>query len=302
MSNAWGGFANGDIPESAMRKVAGEWFEPRTATVVQDLLNRAAAQGVTIKINEGYRPLGVRGDMNVRNESQTASGRSTQWFQWGRYQRGETPAAGWPGTSVHGWGMAADIEPGRNNGTVRAIAESLGLIFTIGSEPWHLAYSGGGSSFNANGAQIQGLLNKFGYKLAVDGIVGPKTMAAIVDFQKKNGLVADGIVGPKTMAVLQAGPKPAPAPAPAPNRLAVDGVLGPLTSKALQKVLGVSADGVFGPVSKKALQRKLGVKADGIVGPITVRALQARLGIAQDGNWGSKTTKALQAALNAGKF
>ena len=26
MSNAWGGFANGDIPESAMRKVAGDNF------------------------------------------------------------------------------------------------------------------------------------------------------------------------------------------------------------------------------------------------------------------------------------
>jgi peptidoglycan hydrolase-like protein with peptidoglycan-binding domain len=298
MSNAWGGYANGDIPESAMRKVAGESFEPRTATVMQDLLNRAAEQGVTIKINEGYRPLGVRGDMNVRNESQTASGRSTQWFQWGRYQRGETPAAGWPGTSVHGWGMAADIEPGRNNGTVRAIAESLGLIFTIGSEPWHLAYSGGGSSFNANGAQIQGLLNTFGYKLTVDGIVGPVTMKAIVDFQKKNALVADGIVGPKTMAVLQAGPKPTPAP----GALTVDGVLGPQTYKALQKVLGVSADGVFGPVSKKALQGKLGVRADGVIGPQTVRALQARLGVAQDGDWGPKTTKALQAALNAGSF
>lgn len=298
MSNAWGGYANGDIPESAMRKVAGESFEPRTATVMQDLLNRAAEQGVTIRINEGYRPLGVRGDMDVRNESQTASGRSTQWFQWGRYQRGETPAAGWPGTSVHGWGMAADIEPGRNNGTVRAIAESLGLIFTIGSEPWHLAYSGGGSSFNANGAQIQGLLNTFGYKLAVDGIVGPVTMAAIVDFQKKNGLVADGIVGPKTMAVLEAGPKPTPAP----GGLVVDGVLGPQTYKALQKVLGVSADGVFGPVSKKALQGKLGVRADGVIGPQTIRALQARLGVAQDGDWGPKTTKALQAALNAGSF
>lgn len=298
MSNAWGGYANGDIPESAMRKVAGELFEPRTATVVQDLLNRAAARGVTIRINEGYRPLGVRGDMNVRNESQTASGRSTQWFQWGRYQRGETPAAGWPGTSVHGWGMAADIEPGRNNAVVREIAGSLGLVFTIGSEPWHLAYSGGGSSFNANGAQIQTLLNTFGYKLAVDGIVGPVTMRAIEDFQRKNGLTVDGIVGPKTMAVLQAGPKPTPTP----GGLVVDGVLGPQTYKALQKVLGVSADGVFGPQSKKALQGKLGVRADGVIGPQTVRALQARLGVAQDGNWGPKTTKALQAALNAGKF
>jgi murein L,D-transpeptidase YcbB/YkuD len=297
MSNAWGGYVNGDIPLSAMRQVNGEWFEPRMATIMQDLVNRAAAQGVNIRINEGYRTLGVRSDTDARNESQTASGRSTQWFQWGRYQRGETPSAGWPGTSSHGWGMAADIEPGRNNAVVRNIAESLGLAFTVASESWHVALSGGGSSFNANGAEIQGLLNKFGYGLSVDGIVGPKTMTAIKDFQKKQGLVVDGIAGPKTMAALRGGNTPAPSGA-----LTVDGVLGPQTLKALQRAIGVTADGVFGPVSKKALQAKLGVTADGVVGPKTIKALQARVGVSQDGDWGPQTTKALQNALNAGTF
>jgi peptidoglycan hydrolase-like protein with peptidoglycan-binding domain len=297
MSNAWGGYVNGDIPLSAMRQVSGEWFEPRMATIMQDLVNRAAAQGVNIRINEGYRTLGVRSDTDARNESQTASGRSTQWFQWGRYQRGETPSAGWPGTSSHGWGMAADIEPGRNNAVVRNIAESLGLAFTVASESWHVALSGGGSSFNANGAEIQGLLNKFGYGLGVDGIVGPKTMTAIKDFQKKQGLVVDGIAGPKTMAALRGGNTPAPSGA-----LTVDGVLGPQTLKALQRAIGVTADGVFGPISKKALQSKLGVTADGVVGPKTIKALQARVGVSQDGDWGPQTTKALQNALNAGTF
>jgi len=50
--------------------------------------------------------------------------------------------------------------------------------------------------------RVQELLNKHGYKLAVDGIYGPKTRAAVIDFQKKNGLDADGLVGPITWNAL----------------------------------------------------------------------------------------------------
>jgi peptidoglycan hydrolase-like protein with peptidoglycan-binding domain len=34
--------------------------------------------------------------------------------------------------------------------------------------------------------------------LAIDGIFGPKTQRATMDFQRRNGLKADGIIGPKT--------------------------------------------------------------------------------------------------------
>lgn len=39
-------------------------------------------------------------------------------------------------------------------------------------------------------------------KLVVDGIQGPKTTAAIKEFQRRSGLTADGIVGPKTRKAL----------------------------------------------------------------------------------------------------
>lgn len=51
--------------------------------------------------------------------------------------------------------------------------------------------------------QIQQRLKNWGYyKGTVDGIYGTKTKAAVVSFQKKNGLTADGICGPKTLAAI----------------------------------------------------------------------------------------------------
>ena len=50
---------------------------------------------------------------------------------------------------------------------------------------------------------LQYELNRYGYKLIVDGIIGDKSILALVDFQTKHGLEPDGICGPKTRAVLK---------------------------------------------------------------------------------------------------
>ena len=52
---------------------------------------------------------------------------------------------------------------------------------------------------------LQNLLNKYGYGLAVDGLVGNATLNAIRDFQSKNGLAVDGIAGVKTFEKLNSG-------------------------------------------------------------------------------------------------
>lgn len=112
------------------------------------------------------------------------------------------------------------------------------------------------------------------------------------------------------------------------KKIAVDGMWGPETTKALQRVLGTHVDGVLsgqvkqswnsavpsaawvspyaarGSLVIKALQRKLKVTEDGFLGPQTIRALQRKLGTPVDGVISRKYSlmvAKLQRNLNAGK-
>ncbi len=56
---------------------------------------------------------------------------------------------------------------------------------------------------SADSVSIQKALKNSGlYEGAIDGKVGPRTKAAIREFQRKNNLNVDGKVGPKTWALL----------------------------------------------------------------------------------------------------
>ena len=74
-----------------------------------------------------------------------------------------------------------------------------------------VGYGSTGSAVN----KLQSVLNEHGYDLAVDGIFGPKTQAAVRDYQKKNGLKLDGIVGKETWGSLLAQPSYTPSYSPA---------------------------------------------------------------------------------------
>jgi hypothetical protein len=50
--------------------------------------------------------------------------------------------------------------------------------------------------------EIQQALNRNGSSLTVDGVKGPRTEAALREFQKRAGLTVDGLVGPKTLKAL----------------------------------------------------------------------------------------------------
>lgn len=49
---------------------------------------------------------------------------------------------------------------------------------------------------------LQTYLNQHGFRLVIDGTFGVLTHSAVVDFQKKAGLIVDGVVGPATWAKL----------------------------------------------------------------------------------------------------
>lgn len=79
---------------------------------------------------------------------------------------------------------------------------SIILIFAIFKINEVSALSKYGSS-GAEVKQIQTKLKNWGYyKGNIDGIYGSQTLKAVKDFQRKNGLAVDGIVGEKTLAAL----------------------------------------------------------------------------------------------------
>ena len=135
------GYANGQIPADALVSVEGFLFDPGMATRLVPALAAARAAGGIVSINEGYRPLGSPPDQWVRDAAATSTGGSNQWFQWGRFQRGETPSAAYPGNSNHGWGKAGDADIQNRPAVVEAFRQ-YGLLFTISSEPWHFDDSG----------------------------------------------------------------------------------------------------------------------------------------------------------------
>ena len=105
--------------------------------------------------------------------------------------------------------------------------------------------------------------------LVVDGIYGPKTEARVKSFQAAWELAVDGIVGPVTWKALFTDP-------PYPGHLLKRGSRGGDVKKVQWKLGGLAVDGIFGLRTEtrvKEFQRSKGLVADGIVGPKTWVAL-----------------------------
>src|SRR5215218_5555636 len=140
--------------------------------------------------------------------------------------------------------------------------------------PWPVIKSG------SNGHPIktlQYLLRAHEHSVAVDGVFGPNTEAAVKAFQASKGLAADGIVSPTTWAALVVQVKKGS------RGDAVRGVQEEFQFRNLSgdPSKGPQVDGVFGPVTEAAVrgfQQALSldipsVKVDGVVGPVTWQAL-----------------------------
>ena len=85
-------------------------------------------------------------------------------------------------------------------------------------------------------SKLQTVLNQHGYDLAVDGIFGVKTQAAVRDYQQRNGLKLDGIAGPETWGSLLAQSTAPVSGGSAVGSGAVTGKISAGTAAALKKL------------------------------------------------------------------
>jgi peptidoglycan hydrolase-like protein with peptidoglycan-binding domain len=122
---------------------------------------------------------------------------------------------------------------------------------------------------------LQFLLRAHGHTLAVDGMFGPVTEAAVKAFQTSKGMTPDGIVTPQTWPALIIQVKKGS------HGDAVRGVQEEFQFRSGEPGKGLKVDGIFGPQTDstvRGFQHALSldipsVVVDGIVGPVTWQAL-----------------------------
>jgi peptidoglycan hydrolase-like protein with peptidoglycan-binding domain len=100
----------------------------------------------------------------------------------------------------------------RTTTAVKAFQKLAGLpvVGWVGPKTWPkliITVQNGSTGHAVSAVQWQ-LRHEYGFTmLAVDGIFGPKTKAAVKSFQKKYKLAQDGIVGPHTWMALEVNHK-----------------------------------------------------------------------------------------------
>lgn len=145
-----------------------------------------------------------------------------------------------------------------------------------GMEEW-LVHIGGSSSVASSSSQDvinrQNYLNAtFNAGLTVDGIDGPATKQAIINYQNVLGITADGIWGPNTQAAHQAYYDAHHATVVNTGALSYSDIQAGLNKFGYN----LAVDGIWGPMSHNALgdfQSKHGLTVDYLVGPNTRAAL-----------------------------
>jgi D-alanyl-D-alanine carboxypeptidase len=119
-------YGNGKIPASALERVGDtrhKLWAPAAESLTR-MIADAEKDGVHIGITDSYRPYTEQVDLARRK---------------GLYSQGGLAAK--PGTSEHGWGMAADLDlNGKALAWMRQNAEKYGYVNNVSRESWHWAY------------------------------------------------------------------------------------------------------------------------------------------------------------------
>jgi LAS superfamily LD-carboxypeptidase LdcB len=124
---ALAGYGNGKIPAEALHEVGstGHRLWAPAADALERLIADAARDGVTVGITDSYRSYEAQVDVAARK---------------GLYSQGGLAAV--PGTSDHGWGMAADLKlDDAAQSWMRANGGRYGFVEDTPREPWHWAYT-----------------------------------------------------------------------------------------------------------------------------------------------------------------
>ena len=119
-------YGNGRIPASALAPVGtgGERMWAPAAQSLTRLIDAAATDGVRIGVTDGYRTYESQVDLVARK---------------GLYSQGGLAAV--PGTSQHGWGLAADLDLDTHAlAWMRANGPRFGFVETTPRESWHWEY------------------------------------------------------------------------------------------------------------------------------------------------------------------
>jgi D-alanyl-D-alanine carboxypeptidase len=119
-------YGNGRIPADALEKVGNtrhKLWAPAAESLNQ-MITDAEKDGVKIGITDSYRPYAEQVDLAHRK---------------GLYSQGGLAAK--PGTSEHGWGMAADLDlNSKALSWMRQNGEKYGFVNNVARENWHWAY------------------------------------------------------------------------------------------------------------------------------------------------------------------
>ena len=171
------------------------------------------------------------------------------------------------------WDAGAACESGGNWTSNTGNGYYGGLQFSRST--WN-AYGGTGYAASANLASQAAQIATAQRVLAAQGPGAWPTCGRRAGLTRANGGAATTppatTTVPTTITVSRSSTRSGTA---VPGKLAVDGVTGPMTTRAIQRWVGTTPDGAFAPMSKKALPRTVGVPAAGPMGPPPLRPRRA---------------------------
>jgi peptidoglycan hydrolase-like protein with peptidoglycan-binding domain len=268
-------FGNGRLPPSALQEIGvyKHRLHPSAAAAFLELRAAAAGAGIDLTCTDSYRSIEQQVDLKNRKPSLSATpGKSVHGWGFAVDLSIDLPPRAF-GQSVYQWLQDNAPELGWFLGRPR-------------DEPWHWVYRGPTGALPANTAAAPASAPAAGGRPAgwaldapvVAGLLGlspgvdaGELAAAVVAFQRAHGLADDGVVGPRTSAALVAQSAPPPTDRPELQQ----GSAGE-SVRWVQLRVGCVPDGRFGPVTERAVrafQAAAGLAVDGRVGPKTWAAL-----------------------------